>query len=95
MGITPSGDVVFFRRKFTVPTGQCAYQLTVKADNSAEIYINGNLVGSTSNNWQTGTTFNVPASFLLVGSNKNTIAVKSTDDGTTGWMSLVLCRICL
>jgi hypothetical protein len=70
------GDIVFFRRKFTVPFIECAevpgyypnYTLTVKADNSSEIYINSNFLGSTNNNWQTGTTFSIPLSFLKLGS---------------------------
>lgn len=98
--IVPGGsngsDVVYFRKKFYVPAANeaCGYYLYVKADDNTEIYINGQLLGTTQNNWTSGTYFNIPATMLKYNNQKNIIAVKATDYGTTAWFSAVLCRVC-
>lgn len=92
------GDLVYFRKTFKIPKPQegCdGYILYVRADNNSEIYVNGNFIGSTTNNWLTGDVFGIPNAYLNIGINKNVIAVKASDDGVTGWFSAILCRPCL
>jgi hypothetical protein len=90
IGCTVPNQIVYFRRKVTIPADEpCGYSLNVRADNSTFIYVNGQYIGSTIDNWAPGQTFNVP---LVPG--QNIIAVQAFDDGTTGWFSAVLCKFC-
>lgn len=87
-------DIVYLRACFTASPveGNCTYHLTVRADNNSVIYINGILVGSTSNNWSSGTIFNITSA---INTGSNIIAVQATDFETTGWFSAEIKRSCL
>ena len=90
IGCSYANDIVYFRRKFTVPAEEnCGYIIKIKADNNSYVYLNGQYVGSTINNWVNGNVL-----FLNPVVGQNVIAVQVYDDGTTGWFSAVMCKVC-
>jgi len=99
-GCSIPGDVVFFNKTFKLISGVnpevCTYNLKIKADNQTFIYINGNYVGTTYNNWNFGNTFNItPYLNFTINGGINIIAIQACDDGATGWLSAVICGACL
>ncbi len=88
------GDVVLFRKKFTVnKSSSCLYKIMIKVDNTSQIYVNGTLIGSTFNNWGTGNEFDITNNIV---NGNNIIAIRATDDaaGVTAWLSAVIRAFC-
>jgi PKD repeat protein len=75
------GDTVHFERSFDIPGTPIGATIYITCDNSYEVYINGNLLGS-DDAWQDVETWPVPDNFLNSGT--NTLFVEGVNEQTVG-----------
>lgn len=78
--IWSSGDAdgtVYFRKQIAIPGTINSANLAITADNTFELYVNGQLVGSDTS-WYSSHTYDIKP-YLLEQSDNNVISVKATD----------------